>query len=313
MRHGVTRSARVGIGVLAAAVSLTACGGGGGDNSDAADQSASVRTVVHAHGTTEVPAEAQRVVVLEPVHLDTSIALGVIPVGAAVLSEVTGVPAYLGDKASSVAFAGTVAAPNVEKIAALDPDLIIGTETRHAALYDQLAAVAPTVYMASQSNPWQDNVRFVADALGKGTEAQALLDNYAARCDEVAAKHKTEGMTAQLIRPREDVLTLYGPTSFAGSTLECAGLTIPPRDWENSISVDLSPELAGQAGSDVVLVTSAKPDDPTSVPPIVTDKALFPNMHVVDMSYWITGVGPLGGMTVLDNLDNILTDTSAEN
>ncbi|MFC7446936.1 ABC transporter substrate-binding protein [Rhodococcus daqingensis] len=297
------RVGRVLICALAATMALAACGGGDGE---ASDQSAPVRTVAHAHGSTEVPDNPQRVVVLEPVHLDTSIALGVIPVGAAVLSEATGVPAYLGDRAESVALAGTVAAPNLEKIAALNPDLIIGTETRHKDLYDQLAALAPTVYMASQADPWQDNVRFVANALGKGSEAQTLLDDYTARCEEVATKHGTEGKTAQLIRPRDDTLTLYGPTSFAGSTLECAGLTIPPRDWQNSISVDVSPELAAEAKGDLVLVTSAKPEDPTSVPAVVTDRALFPNMHVVDMSYWITGVGPLGGMTVLDDLDDIL-------
>ncbi|ORL16043.1 ABC transporter substrate-binding protein [Prescottella equi] len=311
MRQRVTRASRLLIGAIAAAVALTACGSG--VDIDSAAQTSSARAVEHARGSTEVPDTPQRVVVLEPVQLDTSIALGVVPVGAAVLSEATGVPAYLGEKAASVALAGTVAAPNVEKIAALMPDLIIGTETRHAALYDQLAAIAPTVYMASQSDPWQNNVRFVADALGKMSEAQTLLGDYSQRCDEVAAKHETRGKSAQLIRPRDDVLTLYGPTSFAGSTLECAGFTIPPRDWQNSISVDVSPELAPEAKADLVIVTSTRPDDLTSVPPVVADKALFPNMHVVDMSYWITGVGPLGGMTVLDDLDDILSGESADN
>lgn len=300
---------RVVAGVIVGALALSACSSGG---DDAVEQSAT-RTVEHAHGTTEVPVDPQRVVVLEPVHLDTSIALDVVPVGAAVLSEATGVPAYLGEAASSVAFAGTVAEPNLEKIVALDPDLIIGTETRHADMYDQLAAIAPTVYMASQSDPWQDNVRFVADALGRSDEAQTLLDDYTDRCAEVAEEHGTEGKTAQLIRPRNEQLTLYGPVSFAGSTLECAGFTIPERDWENSISVDLSYELATEARADLVLVTSATPDDPMSVPPIVTDRELFPNMHVVDMSYWITGVGPLGGLAVLDDLDAILTDSATAN
>ncbi|MGW4479371.1 ABC transporter substrate-binding protein [Rhodococcus triatomae] len=309
MRQGVTRAGRVLIGAIAVAVALSACADG--DDGDPSTQTSSTRTITHAHGSTEIPDAPQRVVVLEPVQLDTSIALGVIPVGAAVLSEATGVPGYLGDEASSIAMAGTVAAPNVEKIAALEPDLIIGTETRHADLYDQLAAIAPTVYMASQSDPWQDNVRFVADTLGKSSDAQALLDDYTTRCDEVATKHHTDGKAAQLIRPRDEVLTLYGPTSFAGSTLECAGFTIPPRDWQNSISVDLSPELAGEARADLVLVTSAKPNDPTSVPGVVTDRALFPNMHVVDMSYWITGVGPLGGLTVLDDLDDLLSEQPA--
>lgn len=148
---------------------------------------------------------------LEPVQLDTSVALGVIPVGTAVLSETTGVPAYLGEKAAEIEMVGTVAAPNLEKIVALSPDLIIGTESRHGDMYEQLAAIAPTVYMATQTDPWQDNVQFVAEALNKTDQAGELLGDYTARCEEVASKHSTEGKTAQLIRPRDDVLTLYGP------------------------------------------------------------------------------------------------------
>ncbi len=303
-----TRMNRVFFGVVAAttAVAVTACGSsGGGDESDTA--AATTRTVEHAHGVAEVPDSPQRVVVLEPVQLDTTIALGATPVGAAVLSEATGVPAYLGEEAAGIETVGTVAEPNVEAIAALAPDLILGTETRHGDLYEQLAGIAPTVFMASQADPWQDNVRFVAGVLGKEDAAQTLLDDYTARCEEIATEHRTEGRTAQLIRPRNDNLTLYGPTSFAGSTLECAGLTIPPRDWENSISVDLSPELAAEAKADLVVVTSAQPDDPATMPAAVTANAqYFPNLHLVDQSYWITGVGPLGGMTVLDDLDRIL-------
>lgn len=304
------RVGRLVAGAVVGALALSACSSG---TEETADQTASSRVVEHARGSTEVPGNPQRVVVLEPVQLDTSIALGVVPVGAAVLSESAGVPAYLGDEASTVELAGTVAAPNLEKIAALDPDLIIGTQTRHGEMYEQFAAIAPTIFMASQSDPWQDNVRFVADALGRSDDAQALLDNYTDRCDEVATEHNTEGKTAQLIRPRDEQLTLYGPVSFAGSALECAGFTIPPRDWENSISVDVSYEHATEARADVVLVTSATPDDPTSIPPVVTDSEIFPNMHVVDMAYWITGVGPLGGLAVLNDLDAILTESADSN
>ncbi|TCN48175.1 iron complex transport system substrate-binding protein [Rhodococcus sp. SMB37] len=310
MKQNTRRVGRLVAGAVVCALALSACGS---DTDESADQTSASRMVEHARGTTEVPGDPQRVVVLEPVQLDTSIALGVVPVGAAVLSESTGVPAYLGDKASTVELAGTVAEPNLEKIAALDPDLIIGTQTRHGEMYEQFAAIAPTVFMASQSDPWQDNVRFVADALGRSDDAQALLDNYTDRCDEVSTEHSTEGKTAQLIRPRDEQLTLYGPVSFAGSALECAGFTIPPRDWENSISVDVSYEHATEARADIVLVTSGTPDDPTSVPPVVTDRELFPNMHVVDMSYWITGVGPLGGLTVLDDLDELLTESADAN
>ncbi|GAA4690483.1 iron-siderophore ABC transporter substrate-binding protein [Pseudonocardia yuanmonensis] len=291
------------------ALVLFACGGNTGTGEEAAEP----RTVAHAHGETQVPADPQRIVVLEPVQLDTAVALGRVPVGAAVLSPTAGVPAYLGEEAKAVTPVGTVAEPSLEGIAALKPDLILGTESRHRELYPQLTAIAPTVFMASQADPWQDNVRFVGRALGAEPEAQGLLDRYDQRCDEVAAAHRTAGRTAQLVRPREGVLTLYGPTSFAGSTLECAGFTTPPRDWENSISVDLSPELVLEARADLVLVTASKAGDETVVPPAVAAVRAesFPNLHVVDQSFWITGVGTRGGLAVLDDLERILAGRAA--
>lgn len=307
MKRSNSRTRYVLGGFVLAAIVATTTACGGDDLHDPGMQPDSVHAVTHARGTTDVPMDPQRVVVLEPVQLDTSVALGVIPVGTAVLSETAGVPAYLGEKAAEIEMVGTVAAPNLEKIVALSPDLIIGTESRHGDLYEQLAAIAPTVYMATQTDPWQDNVQFVAAALNKTDQAGELLGDYTARCEEVASKHSTEGKTAQLIRPRDDVLTLYGPTSFAGSTLECAGLTIPARDWENSISVDLSPEFVSGSSADLILVTSVNPADSGTMPKAVADNAgFFPNPHLVDMSYWITGVGPLGGLTVLGDLDRIL-------
>lgn len=266
------------------------------------------RTVATARGEVTVPATPRRVVVLEPVQLDTTVALDAPPVGAAVLSEGTGVPAYLADAGARVTVVGTVAEPDLERIAAQRPDLILGTESRHAALYDRLATIAPTAFMASQADPWQDNVRFVGRVLGREADTEELLTRYRDRCAEVARTHDTAGRTAQMIRPRDGLLTLYGPTSFAGGTLECAGFTIPPRDWENSISVDLSPELVQQARADEVFLTATDPASPSAVPPAVeaVRAQVFPRLHPVDQSVWITGVGPLGGQKVLDDIERTL-------
>jgi iron complex transport system substrate-binding protein len=294
------------ITALAVAAGATAC-----SSADTADGSAgeATRTVETVRGSIDVPDNPLRVVTLEPVELDTTVALGIVPVGTAVLSETAGVPAYLGTEAADIATVGTVAEPTIEDIAAAQPDLILGTETRHAQYYDQLSAIAPTVFIASQSDPWRDSVRFVGRVLGKEAKAEELLTAYDDRCAEIAEKHDTAGKTAQLIRPRSGELTLYGPSSFAGSTLECAGFTTPPRpEWADEISVDLSPELAAQAAADLIVVTADNPSDPAAIPSSITaNAAALPNPHAVDLSYWITGVGPMGGQTVLDDIDRILS------
>ncbi|CCQ15059.1 ABC-type Fe3+-hydroxamate transport system,periplasmic component [Rhodococcus sp. AW25M09] len=270
----------------------------------------STRPIDTVRGLVDVPEAPLRVVTLEPVELDTTVALGILPVGTAVLSEESGVPSYLGTDAAGIATVGTVAEPTIEDIAALRPDLILGTETRHAEYYDQLTAIAPTVFMAAQSDPWKENVRFVGRILGKETAAEGLLTAYDDRCTEIAEKFDTAGRSAQLIRPRNGELTLYGPSSFAGSTLECAGFTTPPRpEWADEISVDLSPELAAQAAADLIVVTATDPSDPAAIPASITaNAAALPNPHAVDQSYWITGVGPKGGQAVLDDIDRILSE-----
>ena len=297
------------ITALAVAAGATAC-----SSADTADGSAgeATRTVETVRGSIDVPDNPLRVVTLEPVELDTTVALGIVPVGTAVLSETAGVPAYLGTEAADIATVGTVAEPTIEDIAAAQPDLILGTETRHAQYYDQLSAIAPTVFIASQSDPWRDSVRFVGRVLGKEAKAEELLTAYDDRCAQIAEKHDTAGKTAQLIRPRSGELTLYGPSSFAGSTLECAGFTTPPRpEWADEISVDLSPELAAQAAADLIVVTADNPSDPAAIPASITaNAAALPNPHAVDLSYWITGVGPMGGQTVLDDIDRILSDAN---
>lgn len=293
-------------GCSSAGTSASAAGATAADPSSAAGSG--TRAVEGARGTTEVPAAPQRVVVLEPVQLDTAVALGVVPVGAAVVSATAGVPAYLGvgDRVEPV---GTVSEPDLEAIAALAPDLVLGTEARHSELYDQLSQIAPTVFQESQTDPWQDSVRLVGEALGEPEAATAALAEYTDRCEQVRTAHPTDGTTAQLVRPRDETtLSLYSPTSFAGSTIECVGLTIPEREWAQGIQTDISPEQVSQAAADLVLVTAADPADPAAVPAAITANAAdFPRVVPVDTSWWISGVGPLGGQKVLDDLDRILS------
>ena len=308
----VRRGALAGALVLASAL-LAACSSGPAEPAPTATEGATAAgyAVEHARGTAELASAPQRVVTLEPVETDTAVALGVVPVGAAVLSVEAGVPAYLGEDAQAIEVVGTVPEPSLEAVAALEPDLILGTESRHADLYDQLAGIAPTVFMATQTDPWQENVLLVGRALGRETDAQALLDAYDERCAQLQEDYDVSG-TAQLLRPRDGIVSAYGPRSFAGSTLECVGFSTPEQDWGEDISVDLSPERVTEAAADLVLVSAADPADPAAVPAeIPLNAGAFPDVRVVDQSYWISGVGPLGGQAVLDDVEQFLQDRAA--
>ncbi|GAA3019486.1 ABC transporter substrate-binding protein [Microbacterium dextranolyticum] len=296
--------------VAALGVILTGCSAASRPDATTSMSAASAGThaVEHARGTTEVPDSPQRVVVLEPVELDTAVALGVTPVGAALPANVGGVPAYLG--VSGVQSVGTVAEPDLEAIASLRPDLILGTEARHSKLYDQLSAIAPTVFMKTQADPWQRNVALIGDALGHRTQAMALVDDFNSRCARIASEYPVAGKTANFVRPlSETSLRIYSPTSFAGSALACVGLTIPAQPWDGDggIGRDISPENILDAKADYVFVSSIDPADATTTPPAITRNAgEFPSLTLVDTSYWLSGVGPKGGELVLDDIEKFL-------
>jgi iron complex transport system substrate-binding protein len=277
-----------------------------GAESPATDDAGDVHEVTHARGTTEVPTEVERVVTLEPLELDTAVAVGITPVGAAVASNVASTPSYLG--VDGVDAVGTVPEPDLEAIAALKPDLILGTEARHSALYEQLSAIAPTVFIETQADPWRDNALLIGEALNKEDEVADLLADVDQRCADLSDQYDVDGQTVQLIRPRDETtLSLYGPISFAGSLLECVGYTIPEQDWADGLQADISPENILDATADEVFVTTADVDDQSTIPAAVTQNAsAFPSVTLVDTSYWVAGVGPKGAHAVLDDIEKHL-------
>jgi len=232
------------------------------------------------------------------------VAIGITPVGAAVAGNVTELPSYLG--VSDVAPVGTVPEPDLEAIAALKPDLILGTESRHSELYEQLSAIAPTVFIASQADPWRENATLIGEALGREDEVAGLLTGVDDECARLKSEYALDGQTVQLIRPRDETtLSLYGPVSFAGSLLECVGFTIPDREWEDGLQADLSPENIASATADHVFVTAADVDDRSAIPAAVA--SAFPDATLVDTSTWVSGVGPKGAEAVLGDIERYLS------
>ncbi|MGH3370410.1 MAG: ABC transporter substrate-binding protein, partial [Nocardioidaceae bacterium] len=84
------------------------------------------RTVEHALGEARLEKKPERVVVLDSGELDAVLSLGITPVGMGVNAGQEGVPAYLVDKATGIKEVGAISDLNLEAIAALKPDLILG-------------------------------------------------------------------------------------------------------------------------------------------------------------------------------------------
>ncbi|MFF4600279.1 ABC transporter substrate-binding protein [Amycolatopsis sp. NPDC001319] len=129
-------------------------------------------------GTTTIPRPPQRVVSVGQYRdSDAAVALGVVPLITPDLGKFLpgGMSPWLKAKAGThppELFADTQLP--FERIAALKPDLILGTDRSTLAQdYKTLSAIAPTLSSASGYNKdtWQVTTRRVATALGRSPEA----------------------------------------------------------------------------------------------------------------------------------------------
>jgi len=93
-----------------------------------ASQIGECRQIEHAKGVACLPPEPERIVILDAFSLETALALGVEPVGApgryfSHLKEISSSEKGNLDQVQDIGWP-----PNLEKIVALDPDLILGID-----------------------------------------------------------------------------------------------------------------------------------------------------------------------------------------
>ncbi|MEV0291018.1 iron-siderophore ABC transporter substrate-binding protein [Kribbella sp. NPDC050820] len=270
------------------------------------------RTVKHALGETKLEKRPERVVVLDSGELDDVLALGITPVGMATTAGQAGVPSYLADKAQGIKTVGGISELNLEAIAALKPDLILGSKLRANDLYDKLSAIAPTVFSIRPGFPWKENFLLVADSVGEEDKATGILNDYQKRADEV--KSKVQGTpTISLVRFRPAEIRLYGNLSFIGVILKDIGLPRPKIQDVQDLAVEVSQENIGQATGDWIFYSSyGKPE--TTAENVVVNGNLWKALPAVkagqvarvDDEVWFLGLGPLGAMDVLTDLEKLL-------
>src|SRR6478752_2846279 len=216
---------------LALPLLLTACGSDDSESPAAGDPTTSgsagggsfPATVEHKFGETVVPAEPKRVVSVGVSEQDVLLQLGVVPVG---------VTEWYGEQPDATwPWAHDLldgAHPEVlktddgfefEKIAALDPDLIVGTNAGMTKKdYQLLSAIAPTITSDEGANdffsPWQDQVLQIARGLGREADGQQIVDDLEGKYAAVAAEHpEWADLTATFSQgaPYDGILYVYPP------------------------------------------------------------------------------------------------------
>jgi iron-siderophore transport system substrate-binding protein len=299
------------------ALALTGCGGDEPADPAPTGPAAGSRSVQHALGEAVVAGTPERVVVLDTGELDAVLALGVPPVGSVRTGVSDELPAYIVDAGvdpADIADVGTIEEPDLEAIAALDPDLILTNRVRHEDLAEQLSAIAPTVYAEAIGETWRENLLLVAEALDRTAEAQRLLAGHDARAAEVGALVGDPADTeVSIVRFLDgSAVRLYGEGSFIGAVLADVGFARPPLQRTAETFVELSLEEISAADADLVFY-SAYGEEGGAVVQQVTGGGLWQGMpsvregraHEVSDDRWFLAIGPLGADLVLDDLAEI--------
>jgi iron complex transport system substrate-binding protein len=193
---GWRRALAVATAGLLAAATITACAS---DADEAAAPAASGSaaaafpvSIAHKFGSTTIEKQPERVLTVGWNDQDPVLALGVVPVSTR--EWFTEYPTYpwvktaLGDKKLTT-FSAEL---NFEAIIKQQPDLILAIyETINKETYDKLSQIAPTVIQsadyADEQTPWDVQTLTTGKALGKSSEAQALVAKVNAKIDEAKA------------------------------------------------------------------------------------------------------------------------------
>jgi iron complex transport system substrate-binding protein len=193
------------------------------------DEGPETREVRHAAGTTEVPADPQRIVVLSGDQLDALCALGLQSriVAAALPDGSTGQPSYLGTVVHDLPAAGTRTSPDLAAIRAATPELILGSQELTPQEYGPLSEIAPTVFTGTPGAGWQDVVRTVGAATGRADAANRLVDGFVQDAEKTGVQNDATHFQASVVRLTENTMRVYGVADFPGSVLTAVGVDRP--------------------------------------------------------------------------------------
>lgn len=275
----------------------------------------SVRQIQHAMGTTQVAKDSSRVVILTNEGTDMALALGVTPVGA--VRSWSGDPYYdyIAAEMTGVEMVGNELQPNLEKIAALKPDLILGSKVRHKGIYRKLRAIAPTVFSETLGVTWKDNLKLYSEALGHSEQAEVLLAEWDARVADFQERLGDQNIEVSLVRFMPGAARVYYKDSFPGQIVNEVGLARPEEQDRNGFAQQVSLEqisamdgdaifyfvFGGSQGEQQPLETVSQPwlDQPLwqRLSAVQTGK-----VYAVDDAIWTSSSGIKAANLMLDDL-----------
>lgn len=274
-------------------------------------------TIEHVMGSTTIKGTPERVVILTNEGTEALLALGVTPVGA--VKSFTGDPWYdhIADQLKDTQVVGVESEVNVEAIAALKPDLIIGNKMRQEKIYDQLNAIAPTVFAETLRGDWKVNFELYAKALNKEEKGKEVLDTYNTRIADLKEQLGDKlNMKVSMVRFMAGEVRIYHKDTFSGVILGDLGFARPESQnvddfAERNVTKERIPAMEG----DILFYFTYETGDGkgSELEKEWIADPLFKNLevakkgevHKVSDTIWNTAGGVLAANLMLDDIEKI--------
>lgn len=309
---------------------VAACNNSNSETSKEAssDNEGQAYTVHHAMGETTVPKMPERVVVLTNEGTEALLALGVKPVGA--VQSWLGDPWYdhIAEQMDGVEVVGVEHEVNIEKIAELEPDLIIGNKLRQEAVYEHLSKIAPTVFSETLRGEWQDNFKLYAKALNLEEKGEEVLAEYKKHVEEVKEKLGDQlNKEVSVVRFMAGKTRIYYTDSFSGVIFEQLGFKRAEHQASlftdsnklGKLAVEVGKEQIPEMDADIIFYFTYSPPGDTEAVKTEnewTEDPLWKNLNAVkngnvykvDDAIWNTAGGVLAANLMLDDLVEKLSE-----
>lgn len=309
---------------------LAACSSGEEDTATETEAGGEPVTIQGTNGEVTLDQPAEKVVVLEWTYAEDLLAVGVQPAGMADIEsygDYVNIEPQLDDTVVDV---GGRQEPNLEAIAEIDPDLIIGVDFRHTAMLEELERIAPTVIF--NPYPEDDSINLyeemettfleIAKAVDKTEEADQVLADLEEKYEESAAEIEAADLktndvilTLAYSGPQAPEIRVFTPHSMASIILERIGLNNvhEPDQFEVFGSSTFNVEGLVQYEDANYLYTV--PDEDNIYENQLAGNPVWENLNFVQegRTYdlgpdtWLYG-GPLSAETLMDQITDVMVN-----
>ncbi|MDA2815049.1 ABC transporter substrate-binding protein [Nocardiopsis sp. RSe5-2] len=313
--HPLSPARRLATGAAAAVLALApaACGSGT-DAADGPDTATRAFESDHTGGEVDIPESPERVVAIGwavPVLISVDEAD---LVGVSRGTQDTSLTPDELERVESLPSVGTDLEIDVEKVAELEPDLIVsGLASAMDFDYAELEQVAP-VAVAAMDAPvqWKETSGRIADAAGVADAHAELIDEYDARAEELSQTYADEldGTTfASVAAWGDGGWVLEHREAHGPNVLADAGLEFTEEAGDGAFSENLSPEELDRLNDyDAVIVRAEENGDPEAEVQKIMDQGPWDETTPAkeDRVYPVPFVGAMSyttGLLVFDELE----------